>query len=223
MLMSDDRKFFNFVFFKADQKWRWLNEMAKEESAKEFISIIEASNVKYRSYSTIGLKEDSDFLLWLMADKLDDTQDLIARLNNTVLGKYLDITYSFISLTKPSIYAPSSIPSFVKGEEPMRYVIVYPFVKSREWYLLPFEERKRMMEEHAEVGRRFPNIKLNTTSSFGLDDQDFMLAFETDNLADFHDLVMQLRETQVSRYVVRDTPFLIGIYKPLADIIKDLG
>ncbi|RMF31814.1 MAG: chlorite dismutase [Candidatus Nitrosothermus koennekii] len=222
--MSNDRKFFNFAFFKVDQKWRWLNDMAKEESAKEFIGIIDSDeHVKYRSYSTVGLREDADLLLWLMADKLDYTQDLIAKLNTTVLGKYLEQTYSFLSLTRPSVYSPSAIPSFLKGEEPLRYVIVYPFVKSREWYLLPFEERKKMMEEHTLVGKRFPNIKLNTTSSFGLDDQDFMLAFETNDLASFHDLVMQLRETQVSRYVVRDTPFIIGIYKPLEEIIKSLG
>ena len=222
--MSDDRKFFNFAFFKVDQKWRWLNDMAKEESAKEFIGIIDADkNVKYRSYSTIGLREDTDLLLWLMADKLDYTQDLISKLNTTVLGKYLELSYSFLSLTRPSVYSPSAIPSFLKEEEPLRYVIVYPFVKSREWYLLPFDERKKMMEEHTMVGRKFPDIKLNTTSSFGLDDQDFMLAFETDNLSSFHDLVMQLRETQVSKYIVRDTPFIIGINKPLEDIIKSLG
>ncbi len=218
------RKFFNFAVFKVDQKWRWLNAMTKEESAKEFVSIIRSNDrVKYRAYSVVGLREDADLLLWLMADKLDYTQDLIARLNTTVLGKYLDLRYSFISLTKPSVYSPNAIPSFVKGEDPLRYVIVYPFVKSREWYLLPFEERKKMMEEHALVGRRFPEIKLNTTSSFGLDDQDFMLAFESNDLASFHDLVMQLRETQVSRYVVRDTPFIIGIYKDLEEVIKDLG
>lgn len=222
--MSDDRKFFNFAFFKVDQKWRWLNDITKEESAKEFIGIIDAyKDVKYRSYSTVGLREDADLLLWLIADKLDYTQDLISKLNTTVLGKYLELTYSFLSLTRPSVYSPSAIPSFVKGEESLRYVIVYPFVKSREWYLLPFEERKRMMEEHTIVGRKFPDIKLNTTSSFGIDDQDFMLAFETNNLSSFHDLVMQLRETEVSRYVVRDTPFIVGIYKPLIDIIRSLG
>ncbi|MEM2855643.1 MAG: chlorite dismutase family protein [Candidatus Nitrosocaldaceae archaeon] len=221
--MNEERKFFNFAVFKANEKWRWLNDITKEESAREFVEIINATNnVKYRSYSTIGLREDADLMLWLLADKLDYTQDLMSKLNTTVLGKYLELRYSFLSIVKPSIYAPTSVPSFVKGEAPLRYVIVYPFIKSREWYLLPFEERRKMMEEHAMIGRRFPDIKLNTTSSFGLDDQDFMLAFETNDLASFHDLVMQLRETQVSKYVVRDTPFIVGINKPLYDIIKGL-
>ena len=105
----------------------------------------------------------------------------------------------------------------------MKYVVVYPFVKSREWYLLPFEERKKMMEEHIKVGRKFPQIRLNTTYSFGLDDQDFMLAFETMDLISFQELIMQLRETQVSRYIIRDTPMIVCVYKEVEDIIKSLG
>ena len=105
----------------------------------------------------------------------------------------------------------------------MKYAIVYPFVKSREWYLLPYEERQKMMEEHIMVGRKFPQIRLNTSYSFGVDDQDFMLAFETNDLMIFQDLILQLRETQVSKYVVRDTPMIVCIYKGVEDIIKSLG
>ena len=108
-------------------------------------------------------------------------------------------------------------------EPPMKYVIVYPFVKSREWYLLPFEERRKMMEEHIMVGRKFPQVRLNTSYSFGIDDQDFMLAFETNDLMDFQDLIVQLRETQVSRYVIKDTPMIVCIYKDVESIIKSLG
>jgi chlorite dismutase len=108
-------------------------------------------------------------------------------------------------------------------EQPMKYVVVYPFVKSRDWYLLPFEERKKMMEEHIIVGRKFPQVRLNTTSSFGLDDQDFMLAFETPDLAIFQDLIIQLRETQVSKYVVRDTPMIPCVLKGAEEIVKSLG
>jgi chlorite dismutase len=108
-------------------------------------------------------------------------------------------------------------------EQPMKYCIIYPFVKSREWYLLPFEERKKMMEEHIAVGKKFPQVRLNTTYSFGLDDQDFMLAFETENLMDFQELIMRLRETRVSKYIVQDTPMIVCVYKGVEDIIKSLG
>ncbi len=222
--MASEHTFFNFSFFKVDQKWRWMNDMTKKESAKEFTSILEQENsVRYRSYSLLGLREDADFMLWLASDKIDNTQNLIAKLYKTVLGKYITPTYTYLSVLKPSTYTGKAESSFMKGEKPLRYVIVYPFIKSREWYLLPYEERKKMMEEHALVGKRFPMVRLNTSYSFGLDDQDFMLAFETDDLYAFHELVMQLRETQVSRYVVKDTPMLVSIYKPLEEVIDDLG
>ncbi|MFQ5920938.1 MAG: chlorite dismutase family protein [Nitrososphaerales archaeon] len=224
MAQESGRKFFNFSFFKVDLKWRWMNDATKQESAKEFISILDsANNVEYRAYSTLGLREDADFLLWFMADNLDKTQDVIAKLYTTILGKYLIPSYNYLSATRPSPYSSGAVPSFAKGEKPLQYVIVYPFIKSREWYLLPLEERRKMMQEHIMVGKKFPMVKLNTSYSFGIDDQDFMLAFETNDLPAFQDLIMELRETQVSRHVVKDVPMLVCVYKPLDEIIKSLG
>jgi chlorite dismutase len=139
------------------------------------------------------------------------------------LGKYVEPSHIYLSASRPSLYSNKVVPGFATDEQPMKYVIVYPFVKSREWYLLPFEERKKMMEEHITVGRKFPQIRLNTSYSFGLDDQDFMLAFETNDLIDFQDLIVQLRETRVSKYVVRDTPMMVCIYKGVEDIIRSLA
>jgi chlorite dismutase len=224
MMSNSERRFLSFSFFKVDQKWRWLNAAAKEDSAKEFVSIINsADNVQCRSYSTLGLREDTDFLLWFISDNVDHVQDITAKLYNTILGKYLIPAYNYLSATRPSVYSPGSIPAFMKGETPLHYNIVYPFIKSREWYVLPFEERKKMMAEHAMIGKKFPQVRLNTTYSFGLDDQDFMLAFETDDLTAFQDLIMQLRESQVSRYIVKDTPMIVCVYKPLEELIKSLG
>ncbi|MGH9879383.1 MAG: chlorite dismutase family protein, partial [Nitrososphaerales archaeon] len=224
MEKDSERRFFNFSFFKIDLKWRWMNDATKQESAKEFISIMNSANgVQYRSYSTLGLREDADFLLWFISDSLDKTQDVIAKLYTTVLGKYLIPSYNYLSATRPSPYSSGAVPSIVKGEQPSHYAIVYPFIKSREWYLLPLEDRKKMMSEHIMVGKKFPTVRLNTSYSFGLDDQDFMLAFETDDLPAFQDLIMQLRETQVSRYIVKDTPMIVCVYKPLDQVIKSLG
>jgi chlorite dismutase len=107
--------------------------------------------------------------------------------------------------------------------KPLKYLVVYPFVKSREWYLLPFEERKKMMDEHITIGRKFPEIKLNTSYSYGIDDNDFTLAFETDDLSKFQDLILQLRETKVSLYVVKDTPMIVCVQKDIQNIIMGLG
>jgi chlorite dismutase len=217
--------FLNFSFFKLDPKWRWLNEIGKDEAAKEFANLVEVANtkIKVRTYSTLGLREDTDMMLWMISDSIEKTQVMTSKIYSTVLGKYLMPSYVFLAAARPSIYASRIKPGFMTDEQPMKYCIVYPFVKSREWYLLPFEERKKMMEEHISVGRKFPQVRLNTTYSFGLDDQDFMLAFETADLMAFQELIIQLRETRVSKYIIRDTPMIVCVYKEVEDIIKSLG
>jgi chlorite dismutase len=217
--------YLNFSFFKVDPKWRWLNEIGKEEAAKEFSSLIEVANtkMKVRTYSTLGLCDDAEFLLWMISDSVEKMQILTSKTYSTVLGKYLELSQMYLSASRPSIYSNKVIPGFATDEQPMKYTIVYPFVKSREWYLLPYEDRQKMMDEHIAVGRKFPQIRLNTSYSFGIDDQDFMLAFETNDLMIFQDLIIQLRETQVSKYIVRDTPMIVCIYKGVEDIIKSLG
>ena len=217
--------FLNFSFFKVDPKWRWLNEIGKDEAAKEFANLVEVANtkIKVRVYSTLGLREDADLMLWMISDSMEKTQVMTSKVYSTVVGKYLTQSYVFLSAARPSVYSSKLTPGFMTDAQPMKYCIVYPFVKSREWYLLPFEERKKMMDEHIKVGKKFPQVRLNTTSSFGLDDQDFMLAFETEDLMAFQELIMQLRETKVSKYVVRDTPMIVCVYKGVEEIIKSLG
>ena len=221
---SGSTLYLNFAFFKVDPKWRWLNEIGKEEAAKEFANLIEVANtkIKVRVYSTLGLRADADLLIWMVSDTVEKTQVMASKIYSTVLGKYLTPSHVFLSASRPSIYASKITPGFMTDEEPMKYVVVYPFIKSREWYLLPFEERKKMMDEHIAVGRKFPQVRLNTTYSFGLDDQDFMLAFETPDLMMFQELIMQLRETRVSKYIVKDTPMIVCVYKRVEDIVNSL-
>lgn len=207
--------YLNFSFYKVDPKWRWLNDIGKDEAAKEFSSLIDIANTKMKvmTYSTIGMRKESDFMLWSISDSVEKIQVLSSKVYTTVLGKYIDTSEVYLSASRPSIYSNKITPSFMEDDNPLKYNIVYPFVKSREWYLLPFAKRSEMMKEHINVGKKFPQIRLNTSYSFGMGDQDFMLAFETDNLMDFQDLIMKLRETQVNRYVVRDTPMIVCVYK----------
>ena len=217
--------YLNFSFYKVDSKWRWLNDIGKDEAAKEFSSLIEVANtkMKVRTYSTVGLRKESDFMLWSISDSIEKIQLLTSKVYTTVLGKYIDASDVHLSAARPSIYSNKTTPGFMEDELPLKYNIVYPFIKSREWYLLPYEKRSEMMKEHINVGRKFPQIRLNTSYSFGIGDQDFMLAFETDNLMDFQELIIKLRETQVSRYIVRDTPMIVCVHKKIFDIIKSLG
>lgn len=217
--------YLNFSFYKVDPKWRWINDIGKDEAAKEFSSLIDIANtkMKVRTYSTIGIRKESDFMIWSISDSIEKIQVLTSKVYTTVLGKYIDTSEVYLSATRPSVYSNKITPSFMEHEEPLKYNIVYPFIKSREWYLLPYEKRNEMMKEHIAVGKKYPQIRLNTSYSFGIGDQDFMLAFETDNLMDFQDLIMKLRETQVSKYILRDTPMIVCVYKKIFDIIKSLG
>ncbi len=223
-----EKKFFNFTFFKVDPKWRWLNEIGKDESSIEFLELLRAANtkMKVRTYSTIGLRHDCEFLILTISQSLENIQVFASKIYSTILGKYVEPVNTFLSLTRKSTYSNQVKLGFERdddGDAPLKYLVVYPFIKSREWYLLPLETRKQMMDEHIKVGRKYPDIRLNTTYSFGIGDQDFMLAFETDDLSSFQDLIMELRETQVSRYILKDLPMIPCVSKKMDEIIKSLG
>ncbi|MBI5147114.1 MAG: chlorite dismutase family protein [Thaumarchaeota archaeon] len=223
-MSEEKRTFFNFSFFKVDPKWRWMADLAKEESAKEVEQVIRNSNIKIRTYSTLGLRDDAEFLFWFASESIEDFQTVASKIYSTVFGKYIIPSRVYVSSTRPSIYAKMGrVISFVAGDEQKKYVIVYPFIKTREWYLLPIEQRKKMMDEHIEVGHKYPQVLLNTTYSFGIHDEDFMLAFETDDLHVFQDLIMDLRETKVSLYVERDTPMIVCVKKDIIPLITSLG
>jgi len=219
-----EQYFFNFSFFKVDPKWRWMADLAKEESAKEVENVIKNSGIKFRTYSTLGLRDDADFLFWFAAKTVEEIQNATARLYTTVFGKYIIPSRTYLSCTRPSIYVEKGKPlGFVSDAEMKKHVIVYPFTKTREWYLLPREERQSIMDEHIEVSKKYPQIILNTTYSFGIHDEDFMLAFEVDEIRDFQDLIMDLRETRVSRYVQNDTPMIVCVKKDIVPLIGSLG
>ena len=201
-----------------------MADLAKEESAKEVENIIINSGIRFRSYSTLGLRDDAEFLFWFAAESVEEIQDVISKLYRTVFGKYIIPSRVYLSCTRPSIYARKGRTlSFVAGDEPRKFVIVYPFTKTREWYLLPKEQRQKMMEQHIDVSEKYPQVILNTTYSFGISDQDFMLAFECDNLRDFQNLIMDLRQTQVSAYVAVDTPMITCVKKDIIPLITSLG
>ncbi|MEX0861171.1 chlorite dismutase family protein [Nitrosopumilus sp.] len=224
--MSEDNNqyYFNFSFFKVDPKWRWMADLAKEESAKEVENVINNSGIMFRAYSNLGLRDDADFLFWFAARSVEEIQTVIEKVYKTVFGKYIIPSRTYLSCTRPSIYVQEQkAHGFVTGNEPKKHVIVYPFTKTREWYLLPKEKRQEIMDEHIEISKKYPQVILNTTYSFGIHDEDFMLAFEVDNIRDFQDLIMDLRETQVSSYVKNDIPMIVCVKKDIVPLISSLG
>lgn len=220
-----DPTFVNFLCFRLDPAFRRLPEDLRRRGVEEFSRVLDVprKEVSFRSYLSTGLRQDTDFFLWAIAKDLLPFQELTAELMKATLGQYLSFSYTFVAMTRPSAYNPTHIPAFSAtehggasggqaGEPPRKYLFLYPFVKSREWYLLPFEKRREMMRGHMAIGEQYPMVRLNTTYSFGLGDQDFVLAFETDQPAAFEDLVQRLREAETSRYTVRDTPFILGSF-----------
>ena len=224
MSENNEQYYFNFSFFKVDPKWRWMADLAKDESAKEVENVIRNSGIKFRCYSNLGLRDDADFLFWFAAKTIEEIQIVIEKIYKTVFGKYIIPSMTYLSCTRPSLYVQEQkAHGFITGSEPKKNVIVYPFTKTREWYLLPKEKRQEIMDEHIEVSKKYPQVVLNTTYSFGIHDEDFMLAFEVDNIRDFQDLIMDLRETQVSTYVKNDIPLIVCVRKDIVPLISSLG
>ena len=225
------RQFVNFSFHKMDAAWRRLPEEERNRGKQEFVRVVEEyqGKVIVIPYTLVGIRGDCDFMLWRIGYELELFQEMMSKLLATGLGKYMSTPYSYLSLTKRSIYVDHHVH---EGQESKRlqvipgkskYIFVYPFVKTREWYLLTKAARQGMMDEHIEIGHRYPSVKLNTTYSFGLDDQEFVVAFESDKPEDFLDLVMELRLAEASRYTERDTPIFSCIMKSLKEMLDTLG
>jgi len=207
------RQYVQFIFYKVDPAFRMLPPDDREAAKREAVAAVEASgaDMQVRCYTLTGIRGDADFMLWHIADDLAPFQQAATRLLGTKLGPYLSTPYAYLAMTRKSVYVDKGEPSAASRRLRLspgtaKYLFVYPFVKTRAWYALPQEQRQAMMDVHIRIGRKYPSVKLNTTYSFGLDDQEFVVAFETDEPGDFLDLVMELRETESSLYTLRDTP-----------------
>lgn len=200
------QNFVKFTFFKVDPQWRRRLPEERSRDKREFAAACNAFAEDHflRSYSTVGTRGDTDMMLWTATTNLDALHEFHVVLNQSGMMKYADVSHSYLAMTKNSPYTQENRLEVRPGGG--KYLFVYPFVKTRAWYLLPMEDRRRVMAEHIKVGREYPQIALNTTYSFGLDDQDFVVAFETDKPQDFLELVQRLRETESSKYTERDVP-----------------
>jgi chlorite dismutase len=201
-----ERHFVKYTFLKVDPAWRRLDDAERNRHKREFLAACEdfAGDRLLRSFSLVGTRGDADMMLLTQATNLERIHEFHVVLAQSGLMKWCETPYSYLALTKPSEYSDESRLEVRPAHA--KYLFVYPFVKTREWYRLAPDVRWKIMQEHIEVGRQYPQIDLNTSYSFGLDDQEFVVAFETDEPADFLDLVQRLRTTEASAYTKRDTP-----------------
>lgn len=227
------RQYVRFAFYKVDPLWRRLPPQEQAEQKRELLDVIQSFNRRMllRPYSLMGTRADAELLLWQIAENPLPFRELASAIVNTRMGAYLSMVYSYFSQTKRSIYEIRGAGANGSDDEERlvidpseaKYLFVYPFIKTRDWYQLSQHARQGMMDEHIEVGRRYPSVRLNTTYSFGIDDYEFIVAFETDEPSDFLDLVQELRESTVSMYTLQDTPLFACINMRLAEALDALG
>ncbi len=225
------REYLKYTFYRVAQSWRLQRREARAAQKRAFSAELAALRDahKTRLYSLVGLRGDCDFMTWTIADRAQDLQEVARRIVSTELGAHLETPYSYLAMRKRSVYLGghehagqdgAGAPGVPAGAS---FLFVYPFTKKREWYALPFEERQKIMREHFRVGHKYPKITIHTGYSFGIDDYEFILAFEGDDPGEFLDLVMELRTSEASRYTAVETPIFTCMAAEPEALVAALG
>ena len=215
-----------YAVFRARTDSARLSDEARDGAAAEVQAVLDqaaAKEVDTRgSYDVAGYRADADLMFWWTASSPDDLQEVYSRFRATALGRAVEPVWSAMGLTRPAEFNPDHLPAFVQRKEPRRYLCVYPYVRSLEWYLLDPVERRAMLAEHGELARGFEDVLANTVAAFGLNDYEWLLAFEADALPRIVDLMRQLRTAQARKHTRLEVPFYTGARKPLAEIVRTL-
>lgn len=221
-----ERRYVHALALGLDPAWRRLGRDERCRTAEQLALAVAAdTQVSTFAYSMIGLKAGADLLLWSLAPSLDALEEKAANTMRSGMGMWMSVRHSFLGLIMPSQYVrrPTAQEQSLFSGERARHLIVYPFTKSADWYLLGQDERQKAMNEHMKVGHRYQQVRQLLAYSFGLDDMDFLVAYETEDLPAFVELVRELRGTESRRSTVRDTPILVGIHRPIEEITALLG
>ncbi len=215
--------FSKITLFKLDQGFRQLDADERESGKKELAELITelSSDHDIRSYSTVGTRPDSDMVLIQDSPSVDTFHQTSKRINKTLMGKYLDQTYSYLSIKRKSRYKHGG--GAPKLKEDYKYMVIYPMTKTRSWYEKSMQERQKMMNDHFRVGKDYPMVKINTSYAFGLDDTEFVLSFEMDDPSDFVSLVMDLREVPAAQYTATEIPIFTTIKMPMAEALDAMA
>ncbi len=212
-----------YPVFKANER---ICELDLDDAAQEVENVFkecsELATVR-GIYSTVGFRADADLMLWLVGSTPDAVQDALVAFRRTGAGRCLELAWSFMGVVKPAEFSKDHTPAFVRGEPPRKFLCAYPFVRTPEWYLLPGEERAAMLREHGEIGREFPDVLANTTSAFGINDWEWILAFEADELDRIVDCIRRLRDAEARLYTKEEVPFVTGIRKDIRAALADLA
>jgi chlorite dismutase len=224
---TEASEFVQYLFLRVDPQWRRLEQDRRAAGRAEFArTVCDASgDVTTYAYSTLGLKAGADLMLWWKAATPEVAQQLTGAILQTGFGRYCEIAHSLWGITRPSVYTKRrSVQEHALAEATrLKYLVVYPFAKTNEWYLMSREARQGLMNEHMRIGHEYDDVRQVLLYSTGLDDQEFVVAYETDQLERHHQLVVALRSTEARRYTLRDTPIFTAIHRPLDDALALVG
>ncbi len=224
---TEGQLFVQYMAFKAAPEWRRMPQAARDDLRAAFAEVVQAAApaITTYAYSTIGMKLNSDLLLWRKGTSPVAMQEMTSRLLQTGMGLYLEPTYSFFGYTRPSSYTkrPTTQEQAIDIEDRQTYLIVYPFTKTADWYMMSRDARQGMMNEHIRVGHEYADVRQILLYTTGIDDHEFIVAYETDDLPRFQALVIDLRATEARRYTLNDTPIITGISRPLDEALSMIG
>ncbi len=230
MTTSPPPQFVKYSFYQVDPAWRRLPVETRAQDKRELAGVIDGASppMMVRTYSLMGMRADADIMVWSVSPDLEHVGALATNVAATHLGSYLRSTHSYLAMTRRSTYVNEHEHAGSEGRlriRPMgrRYLFVYPFVKTHAWYQLSPEERQRMMSAHFDVGHRYPEVVIHTSYSYGLDDQEFVLGFETDHPERFLELIMELRSAEQRPYTERDVPIFTCLLGSTDEVLDSLG
>jgi chlorite dismutase len=215
-----DHQYHSYIFFGVTSKWRESAEKEREDARRELLRAIKSTkDVCIHSYSTLGFRADSAFMLWISAKTPELIQEAVSALLQSDAGKYLQISYTLFGIKRKSVYDSRPTEENISIAGKALYLVIYPFTKTKEWHLLPFEERKKMMGGHIAIGKKYPQIKQLLLYSFGVDNHEFIVSYETESLEEFQSLVMELRGDEVRKYTENDKPIFVCIRRNVKEVI----
>jgi len=216
---------FRYLTVAVSPEWRRRSEDERRRDKRELADAVSSCGVAAHAYSLVGTRADADLLLWLVGNDAADLRNAESRLAATTLWAWSTRPYAYFAARRKSKYlgeheaaaTEHRAPAGPVGDKP--YLVVYPMTKKRAWYALPLAERTRIMAGHFAVGHKYPDVRIHTGYSFGIDDHEFVVAFEAADPRDFLALVADLRETESSSYTERETPIFVGAAMPIAEAL----
>ncbi|TWF94034.1 hydrogen peroxide-dependent heme synthase [Saccharopolyspora dendranthemae] len=222
--LNDTIRYTMWSVFRIEQGTLPEDRVKAAQATQEYLESLEESGVVVRGvYDVSGLRADADFMIWWHAQDIEAVQAAYTGFRReTPLGQSSEPVWSNVALHRPAEFNKSHIPAFMAGEDPRKYICVYPFVRSYEWYLLPDDERRKMLADHGKEARDYPDVRANTVASFALGDYEWMLAFEADELHRIVDLMRHLRGTEARLHVREEVPFYTGHRVDVGDLVVRL-